>query len=174
MTHDPVKMADDFAVAEANRDERERRIRERVERLRAAGPIDLASDPGMNAIRMIAASDAADLAYLLAEVDRLRRDLLLAQQRIDRTTATPAGAEWDEGFKAGCEMSHSVGCDATEGERDALVAEIGRLPIAITMDGASVIGAHWEGNVPVGDVPNVVRVWSARFTAGAREVSDGR
>lgn len=48
---------------------------------------------------------AGQIDALLAEFERLRREALLAQQRVDRMSATPAGQEWDEGFKTGCEMT---------------------------------------------------------------------
>jgi hypothetical protein len=37
------------------------------------------------------------------------------------------GDQWLEGYEAGCSMSHSLGCDAVEAQRDALVAEVARL-----------------------------------------------
>jgi hypothetical protein len=37
------------------------------------------------------------------------------------------GDQWLEGYEAGCSMSHSLGCDAVEAQRDALVEEVERL-----------------------------------------------
>jgi hypothetical protein len=37
------------------------------------------------------------------------------------------GDQWLEGYEAGCSMSHSLGCDAVEAQRDYLVAEVARL-----------------------------------------------
>lgn len=58
----------------------------------------------------------SDIAALIAEVERLRDDLA-------RVVAAK-GADWESGYATGCEMSHSVGCDAMKGERDQLRAAL--------------------------------------------------
>ena len=87
-------------------------IRDRAQRCEVARSGD------MHAWVAAAIASAADVPALLEEIGRLRAN-------VDRLIADK-GSQWEDGYRAGCEMSHSLGCDAVEAERDMLRDELAR------------------------------------------------
>jgi len=67
---------------------------------------------------------------------------------LERMKAAHSGDQWWEGYEAGCSMSHSLGCDAVEAQRDALVEQNGRLSMVVAEGIARAIEAvcHCAGD----------------------------
>jgi hypothetical protein len=87
-------------------------------------PLDLRPYPIDNAIALSSAAD--DLEALAREIAVEREALVAEVKRLAANNAAlvaAKGGEFQDGYQAGCSMSHSLGCDAVEGHRDQLVEE---------------------------------------------------
>jgi chromosome segregation ATPase len=62
------------------------------------------------------AETQAKLADVLSALEQARTNLA--------TLIESKGRTWHDGYEAGVSMSHSLGCDAVEGERDALRVQL--------------------------------------------------
>lgn len=100
-------------------------IKKRIEAARSAqqAVIQLANAPNVTRFDACVRASFADVAALVAEVERLRAN--------HARLISSRGTSWEDGYATGCGMSHSLGCDAVAAERDALKEELAHARAAL-------------------------------------------